>query len=443
MGVAGMENLGFAVRSRFNSVAAQICVPSLRRFARRWQLVVGLAILLSLSGCSRGKTPGSGGTGTATTSKPRPAPTGAAAAPISEQQAKEFSVQLDQQIATGKLDEAERSMDWSSLVDDATAEPDSPDIEPARRGFKAGFLKDANLFRAIGAQTAQGGRYKFLRADARTQPATALFRLKQSSGGLNYHRLILGRSADGKIVVKDIFVMMTGENLSQTVKQAWLPMAMDAGKSKLEKAFSKTDSAVLHLNDILELTKLVNTKKFEDALRVYKRLPADLRRQKSILVMRLVAAQNSSQEEYLQTIDDWRKEYPQDPTLDLILVDSYLLRKEIDQALKCIERIDKAIGGDPFLLCLRATILMQAGRLPEAHTAVEAAVKADPDELDPNSVALDLSLAEKKYDDTARLLTLLTKKFGIQWKDLTSVAQFADFVKSPAYQTWKKSQPAS
>ena len=53
-----------------------------------------------------------------------------------------------------------------------------------------------------------------------------------------------------------------------------------------------------------------------------------------------------------------------------------------------------------------------------------------------------VSLAEKKFDESARLLTRLAEQFGIQWQNLEKAPEYAEFVKSPHYDAWKKSQTA-
>ena len=51
--------------------------------------------------------------------------------------------------------------------------------------------------------------------------------------------------------------------------------------------------------------------------------------------------------------------HPNDAMIDLISVDAYILRKAYDKALEAIDRVDKAIGRDPYLKVLRGNVLLR------------------------------------------------------------------------------------
>ena len=65
-------------------------------------------------------------------------------------------------------------------------------------------------------------------------------------------------------------------------------------------------------------------------------------------------------------LEDFRKYYSQDPCLDLLLIDYYTLKKDYAQAIPCVDRLDKSVGGDPYLNVLRAASTSAAGHLNEA-----------------------------------------------------------------------------
>ena len=71
----------------------------------------------------------------------------------------------------------------------------------------------------------------------------------------------------------------------------------------------------------------VRERNWRQALNTYKELPASVQESKPAMTMRLLATQSVSDAEYLATIDDFRKRYPNDAMIDLISVDAYILRK--------------------------------------------------------------------------------------------------------------------
>ena len=88
----------------------------------------------------------------------------------------------------------------------------------------------------------------------------------------------------------------------------------------------------------------------------------------------------------------------------------------------------------------RANILLLQEKVPEALEEIKKAMAAEPDLVDPYSAALDISIAARDNDETASLLTVLETKFGYEWKDLKEVPVFEDFVKSPQFEKWVKTQ---
>ena len=61
------------------------------------------------------------------------------------------------------------------------------------------------------------GDYRFLSVEETPEGATAHMRLIPPDGGLNYHRLTIGRNAGQQPVAVDVYVYVTGEPLSHTL----------------------------------------------------------------------------------------------------------------------------------------------------------------------------------------------------------------------------------
>src|SRR5947209_8172511 len=85
------------------------------------------------------------------------------------------------------------------------------------------------------------------------------------------------------------------------------------------------------------------------ALQAYEQLPPAFKGNKKFLVMRLQAAKAVSDDEYVRAVEGLRTHYPQGTSTDLFSMDGYLLTGQWDQALACVDRVDAAVGGDPYL----------------------------------------------------------------------------------------------
>ncbi len=91
---------------------------------------------------------------------------------------------------------------------------------------------------------------------------------------------------------------------------------------------------------------MINQGKNPEALAQLKGLlRPETKKRKSILLLRLRAAQASDEKEYAEVLEDFRKLYPNDACLDLLLIDYYTLKKDFPRALESIDRLDRGLWG--------------------------------------------------------------------------------------------------
>ncbi len=178
---------------------------------------------------------------------------------------------------------------------------------------------------------------------------------------------------------------------------------------------------------------------FEQVLQLYRGLPESVQKNKMAFTLRLGAAQALRGEAQRQALADFRKFYPNDAAVDLLVFDGLVAEKSFDKALAAVDRIDKAVGGDPHLKVIRAKVLQKEGKSAEAKTMVEAAIAEEPTLKGAYYFLIDRALEAKDFAKTAKLLTTLETKCGERFKDLTKVSAYRAFVKSPEYKTWLKS----
>ena len=261
-----------------------------------------------------------------------------------------------------------------------------------------------------------------------------------TAGALNYHGFLFDPALAGPLRAVDCYVFLTGEPLSKTLRRSFLPLvALDRnGRAHLAEA---DKDFILHASEIADMGRLTREKRFREALDIYKNLPRSLQKNKSTLILRLTAAQSGSEDEYLQAIDDFRNGYPNDPMIDLIALDGYLLRKAFDKALDALDHVEKSVGGDPYLKTLRAVVLNMQGKTGPALKFAKQAIAEEPTLANAHFFLLTLSLQSRDFATTLKELKTLESKFGIKFRDLTAVPPYAEFVKSPEYRTWLASHP--
>ena len=191
---------------------------------------------------------------------------------------------------------------------------------------------------------------------------------------------------------------------------------------------------------MVEMQNDIKAGQYQAALDTYAGLPERLQKDKVALVKRIEAAKHLKGKPYDDAIRAYRKEFPNEPNLDLIMIDGYLEHKMYDRALACIDRLDQTIGGDPYLDVLRAGVNRLKGDAAAAKKSANAAIAAEPDLQAAYICLLSISLKEKEFADTSRLLTTMQHKFPGRMSTVTSDPAFADYMKSPQYQAWLKTQ---
>src|SRR5262249_5809358 len=117
----------------------------------------------------------------------------------------------------------------------------------------------------------------------------------------------------------------------------------------------------------------------------------------------------------------------------------HLLRKQYDDVLKAIDRIDTVIGGDPYLNVLRAETLLSAEHFKEARAAAEKAIEEEPKLQQGYRHRIDIARKESNHADVVTWLKNLVEATGTRPTpaELEADERFTEFVKSPEYRELK------
>jgi tetratricopeptide (TPR) repeat protein len=360
-------------------------------------------------------------------------------APITEAEARAFADAVSKAIADQDLKTWNTLIDWSAMAETATADPDDPRLTEAKRVFRPGvvqrFRSSGAWMPEIGRAITNGGSYKCVLIKGGGAEPYVLFRMIFNPAGVTYQRYFLARNPAGGIVAKDLYTLGSGERFSESLHRTWMTAVAQAE----DKVAGRTSGRSEHLRKMAEFTSLVVQGKHDQAVEKYHQLPADLKRDKNMLLMRYKAGLSVSDEEYQAAITDIRKYYPEDPSLDLLLIDLYIDRENYDEALACLDRLYRHADGDAYIDVMRANVLCKQKRLQTARAAFERAIRAEPDLPDAYYAGIGVSLAERKFDEVVRHLTKLEES-GQELTDLTEVPEYAPFVKSPEYTEWTKSR---
>ncbi len=361
------------------------------------------------------------------------------ASPLPAQEVKEDAAlavgrAIEKAFAEGTLEAADAHFNADAMLDLTLAGVNATDAQ--KKGFRAGAKKGLRLSAILRQVESKFDTFTLLRFRADGARPRLLFR-SLGDGGVNYMELLVA-PAGTSVKVVDIYSYFTGEPMSRTFRRLFVN-AMAQQPGFLDRLMKKENEYVKNLPKIQAITRQINAGQPAEALKAIAALPALLRSDKTLLVLRLQAAAQVGEKECMAALEDFRKACPDDPALDFLSIDALFLARRFDEVRKAVDRLDKRLGGDPYLEVFRANSHIEEGEFEKAKTHARAAIEKDETLLDPYWTMITISLREKLYGETAAWLTRI-EAAGVELADLTTVPDYAGFVKSPAYAKWKKSR---
>ena len=305
----------------------------------------------------------------------------------------------------------------------------------ARREFAQGVKQSFNFGARVAEEIAGSGSYELLRVRPVKGKQRALFRLISPSG-VNYHDMELAPAAGGKgLRVVDIFVFLSGEWLSETMRRAFMLVVAHDRSDSLSPAQS---AYVASLSRISEMSTALREGDHARVLAIYDTLPAAVQTDRNLMMAYYQAASRAGEAEYARALDAIQKAFPNDPALDLLLFDDYFLKKNYDGALASIARVQRALGGDAYLDFLAGNVYYVKGDHAAARARLNRAITAERDLVEPYWTLITISLEQRQWAETARLLERVELDAGVEVQDVGDVAEYARFAETKAYQAWKQ-----
>ncbi|MHB1156348.1 MAG: tetratricopeptide repeat protein [Phycisphaerales bacterium] len=370
--------------------------------------------------------------------------------PLTETQVTDFAKQLAQSVNAHQPYLLASSIDAQSFFDQATKGLDmSAEFRTVLwKGFK-NFGHDFSDPLAKQIQTA--GHYRLLRARPVNGQWKVLFRLT-TPAGLNYHDMYLSAGEDGKISIIDMDIAVTGDAMTQTIRRLLLPRVASANRSVLQRLIGSESAYVTHIADINAMQDAGLKGQFDEAIKRYQALPVVLQHDQAMMVIAITFAHGSKDMDlYLKLLQDYTKLFPKAANADLMSIDAYFLQKQWDKVLAAVDRLDKKMGGDPYLDLYRANVALQKNETDKAAKLLEKVVASDPTLPDAYYSLIDLAMAGKQWDQVTRWVVAVRKDAGMTFGDMTQNPLFAEFVKTDAYpqcvkqlaEIEKQTQPAN
>lgn len=367
----------------------------------------------------------------------------AAQATSQEAAARAFASQILAAFTKRDPTAIDRLIDWEAIL--TTALPDSF-LE--RRGYdraaRAEFLRGArNTFRPglykprgfAARLMADAASMRVLRVRSVDGNPRVLLRSTGDQNGLLYLDFDL-RVRDGRLRAVDIFLPHTKSYFSAVMRELFEPL-IPIRFSLFSRLLGSKDTAKEDLRRAGALVDALRTGKHQKVLELYAALPPRSRNKAAMLV-RIQAAAEVGDPEYVAALTAFRRSFPDDPTADFLAIDLHFMKGNYARALETVDRVDAALGGDPFLDTYRANLTLALGKPKQAHALALAAHRSDRTLEDPLHALVTIAATTQDHVAAVRWLDALVKLANPDVDALLADESFAAFRASGPYERWRQ-----
>jgi tetratricopeptide (TPR) repeat protein len=400
--------------------------------AFQWLALVVCCILCV--GCSKKSDPDTDSAG------PAP-PIAKADGPPTEEECQAFGRKLEKAVAEGDKAATDQLFHIKDLMERADREL-KLDLTPADQdGLKKVGERTSGRTASEAIGVAQnGGSYTFLRVHTVDGKRRVLMRTITPDGGLTYHDILLIRYPDGQVATHDLYDFAKGAMLTDLFGRGTLALIAQLHPDMFARLSPSDQLYAKHENALVAMDRDIRSGRAKEALATFRALPAELQMDKLFQLVAVQAAQRTNDDDYLLELERLRRNHPGNVVTDLWSVEYYIFKKQCKEALECIDRLDKMVGGDPFLDVKRADALIDAGRHKEAREAAEKAVKNEPKLRPAYWVLATVAVEEKNYSDTSAWLKKLVEATGetLTAAELEQDERFTAFAKTPQFKELKR-----
>ncbi|MDB5252232.1 MAG: hypothetical protein JWP27_1401 [Flaviaesturariibacter sp.] len=288
--------------------------------------------------------------------------------PLTAAEAAQFGRRLERSLAlrrTGPFDSLFNETVFGERIAAAIGESSNPLFV---KGVIAGIRKK-RLGKEIIDNIGKDGSYTLLRQYEKDGHHHLLFRL-MGANGFNYHDMELVKSGD-KVKAADLFVYLSGENLSETMAGTFSAMSASDGKDD-EKIVATTTR-------LTAMRNLVQQGRYADAPAAYKSFPRMLQNVRAMQVMNLQVLAELDKKEFEEALNRFEASYGSEGASQLMLLNGHLVVGNFDKALNALNALDTAVKGDPMLNYYRGLIYFQRGDDARAFTCLEKLQQDLPD----------------------------------------------------------------
>lgn len=197
------------------------------------------------------------------------------------------------------------------------------------------------------------------------------------------------------------------------------------------------EEAMNTTKSISKIRQLLLEQNYEEAVAELNTIPEKYRKQKLFRLTEIQVMATQEEALYIKSMEDFQRDFPDDPCLSLVMIDHYFLKKDFNHVLKELDNIQKIYGKDYILDYYRANCYFSMGDYKKAAVLFKKVAEAVPDFADTWESLLTTCLEMKDHSRAVLIADKLIADFGFVKADIQVFASgYPDFVDSKEYRTW-------
>ena len=310
-------------------------------------------------------------------------------------------------------------------------------------GFQKGFQSRFKIGQELVNNMSEIGHFTLLSYAIVGDTVFGFYRYV-GADGLNYHEYVIEKNEKYEIV--DVYLFSTGEYLSETMSRLVEPLLLkdDSFLSQLSDVSSKMfGEKKRYIEDVQKLPlirKSIANGEFENAYEMYNSLDEKVRLEKACQLISLHIVGNLNDSLLLKHLQIYKETFPDDPSLDLMLIDYYFLQKKYTEALDCVTSFEKISTSDGYLQYLKSVIYYEISDTVKFLQYSKLAIEYEPWLTEPYYTLITFNLEKKDFPEVVDLMKSFEKNAGMIYTEesMKSDDLFNEFLKSLEYLDWKK-----
>jgi tetratricopeptide (TPR) repeat protein len=394
-----------------------------------------LTVALCLSGCSPAEKPQK----TKTPATPAASQKGYQAltdVPLAVQsQAERFGHDLESAIRQRQLPPLKAAFDTGAIVDGICegVHANSQKLNQFKSGLERGMRSGVDQIAGIWTKD----DVKFKRVVLYRGDLAARFRLLNETSGISIIDLVLRTNRQGKLAIANFCNHALGYDLVDQSRQLTGPMLAELDKTFLERLL---DGPAVSQESMLKFAAMNQKLRAGDSAGViaaYKELPPSLQQTMAATAIYISALQRSDDTaSYKAALKEAAVRFKA-VNFQFMLVDVYMMDKEYDQAVKCVDIFMGALEKDAALLTLKSILQNAKGDIPAARATLREAFELEPDCAYAHSKGLDVLLAATDFPAVRDSLLFLEKTGRYNFKENLNDKVWVEFKKAPESAPWR------